>query len=108
MKPESLWRTFKTLPTTNSPQFVAVTRADGVLVKEPIIASPTYLEDITARNTAQMKAIISCPAIRTEIAMFNVIGIDLGGVRQIESVEITCLLRDAALGVVSIVGIGPK
>ena len=53
----------ETLPTTNSACFVDVTRVDGVLVKEPIIASPIYQEDIATRNTARMKAIMSSPAI---------------------------------------------
>ena len=53
----------ETLPTTNSVHFVDVTRADDVLVKEPIVAGAAYVEAVAAQNTARMKAILSNPAI---------------------------------------------
>jgi len=46
-----------------------------------------------------------CPAIRTQTAIFNVVQVDLGGARNVESVEVSCPLQDAAVGVVSVIGI---
>ena len=53
----------ETLPATNSVHYVDVTRADGVLVKEPLVAGAAYVEAVAAKNTTRMKAILSNPAI---------------------------------------------
>jgi len=47
----------------NSAHFVDVTRADGVFVKEPIIAGDTYSEGIATENSLRIKAILTSPAI---------------------------------------------
>ena len=50
-------------PAVNSARFVDVTRADGVFVKEPIIASDTYREEVPSQNSTRIKAILSSPAL---------------------------------------------
>lgn len=59
----------------------------------------------TFRSFPQPQFWVRCPEIRTESAVFNVVEIDLGRPRHVETVEVTCPLQDAALGLVSIVGI---
>jgi hypothetical protein len=49
-------------PGKNSAHFIDVTRADGVLVKEPLTLSDRYDQAIAARNTERMKRIMESGA----------------------------------------------
>ena len=60
------------------------------------------------RSFPQPQYWASCPCIRTKSATFNVVQIDLGKSRHVLSIELESPLQDAALGVVSVVGIGPE
>lgn len=50
-------------PAVNSTHFVDVTRADGVFVKQPVVAGDIYNEEIANQNSLRMEAIMSSPAI---------------------------------------------
>ncbi len=57
------------------------------------------------RSFPQPQYWASCPEIRTDSAVFNVVEVDLGRSRHVESIELICPLQDAALGLVSVVGL---
>ncbi len=59
----------------------------------------------TFRSFPQPQFWASCPAIRTPSATFNVVEIDLDRERHVVSIELNCPLQDAAIGLVSVVGI---
>lgn len=57
------------------------------------------------RSFSQPQYWASCPAIRTQTATFNVVEIDLQKARRVKRVELESTLQDAALGLVSVVGL---
>jgi len=57
------------------------------------------------RSFPQPQFWASCPVIRTDSATFNVVEIDLGRPRRVLGIELESPLQDAAIGLVSVVGL---
>ncbi len=59
------------------------------------------------RSFPQPQYWASCPTIRTDSATFNVVEMDLGKSRRVQRIELESTLQDAAIGLVSAVGLRP-
>jgi hypothetical protein len=61
----------------------------------------------TFRSVPQPQFWASCGAIRTESATFKVLEVDLERPRHVLTIELECPLQDAAVGLISAVGLCP-